>query len=235
MGGLTMSFTAPGNLRGFLAAFQDGLDCFARRIADQNERDRAVIMEPKSSRGPGGAEVRVGTGSLRDGYAPLGILLNNKPCSTSARVYRSVTELVLHAPEEVINHWTRIAGEDQAPQRFFARFNVVLEDVSPDSCFALFCLLSRWAGLDIEEELSEWVAYVERWEAGETLVADTVFSSYGCLHNALVHGNVNHDIARACLDGLAFMLDVLRSGALPGRVPESIASPTVAKARAMLA
>ena len=60
-------------------------------------------------------------------------------------------------------------------------------------------------------------------------------NSYGCLHNALVHRTVDHDIARSWCDGLQLLCEGLRCRAPPTALPTTVATPQLDTARAFLA
>jgi hypothetical protein len=50
--------------------------------------------------------------------------------------FLSVTDLVRNARAELFERWRAVIGDDVAPENFFARFSLIVEDASPDSCFA---------------------------------------------------------------------------------------------------
>jgi hypothetical protein len=70
---------------------------------------------------------------------------------------------------------------------------------------------------------------------GVVLLGRGPYESYGCLHNALVHRSVEHDIARSWLDGLGLLCEALRCGEPPSALATSIALPRLQMARAFLA
>jgi hypothetical protein len=78
----------------------------------------------------------------------------------------SVTDLVLNAADQVFEAWRGIVAEDRAPEQFFERFTLVVEDASPDSCFGFFCLLLRLAGGPADAVPRVWIDHVRQWERG---------------------------------------------------------------------
>jgi hypothetical protein len=228
------------DLQHFLPLLDQGLEQLQLRIARATPH-RPVVDRSPNIREAGRDEVLIGVGNFAapaSGALPgSGICLNNKtagPALGAGAPFGSVTDLVLRAPPDLAENWRKIVGEDASPDRFFARFTLIVEDASPDSCFGLLCFLMRMRGIANEQILEDWVRYVEDWEKGEIVVGDSIYSAYGCLHNALVHGNIEHDPAGAWLDGLHLMRDALGSGCSPIAVPRSIASATITKARALL-
>jgi hypothetical protein len=254
------------DLRQFLAALFRGLDCLERRLKDT--RCPAVEYSRNAERTVAGDEVAIGTGKFKFAAVgaawPGGICLNNKQMRKTltgaeeqssgvegARSvsFASVSDLALNAPTELFEGWRGVVGGDGSPEKFFARFKLIVEDASPDSCFGLLCLLMRLSGLGKEAVPPEWVNYIEGWERGEVDVHESSYCAYGPLHNALVHGKFNldilpmsdpehshdaDDIGGAWIDGLRFMLEALTSRQPPLALSPSLSSPIFVRARALL-
>jgi hypothetical protein len=223
----------------FLTSLDRGLDRLSQRLRTSDSDCPVVRFLPDTDRAVGRDELAIGTGrfEIRASAEPqsLGICLNDKQAGKILKIspkISSVTDLVFRAPADLQDQWCRTVGNDVSPEAFLERFTLVVEDASPDSCFGVLFLLMRMAG--IEDIPNAWVRYIEGWERGEVVLGESVYSDYGCLHNALVHGKVDHDIGGAWVEGLRLMADTLRAGVLPTALPHSIASSTFMRARAFL-
>ena len=220
------------DLESFLPALTNGLNRFQQRIKTDDSPDRVVKVLPGIER-VNHDEVAVGIGKFE---LPTpgelwsgGICLNNK-----AAGFGCVTDLVLNAPADLLEGWRTVIDNNASPEAFFERFNLIVEDASPDSCFGLLCLLMRLAGMTKESIPQQWVKYVEAWELGETPSSESIYSAYGCLHNALVHAKIDNDPAGAWIDGLRFMAEALASGEQPAALPMSLPSSLLSRAHALL-
>jgi len=225
----------------FVSSFEPGLVALQRRIEQPSAQRPSVRYEPSAGEADVD-EVQIGVGLFPVGHAGAlggaGICLNNKAAGGALRIEPtppSVTDLVLDAPDEVLETWRRILDGDHAPEQFFGRFTLVVEDASPDSCFGLFCLLLRLAGVPIGAVPRVWIEHVRQWELGVIPIGRSPYEIYGSLHNALVHRTVVHDIARAWLDGLWILCEALSSGDPPHALPAAVSAPRIDMARAFLA
>jgi hypothetical protein len=223
----------------FLSSFERGLVALQRRIEQPSTQKPAVRYEPNAGEA-GVDEVQIGVGRFPGGRAGAidgtGICLNNKVAGGALHMEPappSVTDLVLDAPDQVFEAWRRIVGMDHAPEQFFGRFTLVVEDASPDSCFGLVCLLLRLAG--VPSEIPVWIEHVRQWESGVIPIGRSPYEVYGSLHNALVHRSIVQDIARAWLDGLWTLCEALCSGEPPHALSPAVSAPHIDMARAFLA
>jgi hypothetical protein len=228
-------------LEPFLSSFEHGVAALQRRV-QQNDPQRPAVRYQTRPSAAGPDEVQIGVGVFSefkpDDAVSAGICLNNKSAANELRIEafrRSVTDLVLQAPPTVFDGWRKVVGDDAVPKRFFDRFTLIVEDASPDSCFGLFCLLLRLADIPVNALPRVWVDYVRQWEMGAILVGNSPYESYGCLHNALVHRTVEHDIARSWCDGLQLLCEGLRCDTPPTALPTTFAMPQLDTARAFLA
>jgi len=106
-----------------------------------------------------------------------------------------VTALALDPPSELFAHWQRAVGADAAPESFFARFALVVEDASPDSVLGLIVLLARLNGVPANAVPRAWVGTVAAWEQGQSRVADP-FAHWPTLLVALGHGYWDSELFR---------------------------------------
>ena len=225
----------------FLSTLEPALLRLQQRIKSDGSDSSAVRILPDRARVVAADEVAIGTGKFEvpasDAPPLTGICLNDKLAGRALKSspgFGSVTDLVLNAPPALFDQWRTIVGPDASPEAFFGRFTLIVEDASPDSCFGLICFLMRIGGIAVDSIPQEWVKYVEGWERGHIVVSVDIYGAYGCLHNALVHGKIDDDIAGAWLDGLHLMRDALASGAPPVALPPTIPSPVFSRARALL-
>ncbi len=251
----------------YLEALDRGIEVLASRAADQTTPEttvaRPVVFDPRR---PNSApnECLIGVGSHwhggQDDPRPVehsGICLNDKGLTLPGqpgRGFQCVTELALDPPHAVLDHWLRVVGEDAAPVRFFARFTLVVEDASPDSCLGLIVLLARLNGVDRSEVPEQWVRYARQWEHGASRVADP-FRAWGPLLTALSHGYWDMDafrsdatgdtgaasrhalaasLTRAWVAGLRFTIALLRAGSPPEPIAEAALCAEAERAHAFL-
>lgn len=120
-----------------------------------------------------------------------------------------VTALVLSPPPQLLQRWAEKLGADAAPDRFFRRFTLVVEDASPDSCFGLVVFLARMNGVDPSEIPRDWVEYVLLWESGVSRLEDP-FRAWGPLLSALAHGHWDGELL-----GRAGKSAAQRAGSVP--------------------
>jgi hypothetical protein len=223
----------------FLWSFNLGLTRLERRIEEIGSQRPAVRYQPNAGEaGPDEVQIGVGRFDVPHGgaFSGAGICLNNKAAAFGLEPAPvSVTDLVLEVPDAIFEVWRGIVGDDRSPERFFERYSLVVEDASPDSCFGLFSFLLRLADIPADAMPSGWIDYVRQWEMGVALVANSPLESYGCLHSALVHRTIEHDIARSWLDGLRLLCEAVGSGASPTVMAAGIAAPQIDMARAFLA
>jgi hypothetical protein len=225
-----------------------------QRAVSSEDESSPIRYLPDPGRVPSKNEVAIGTGKFvtpsESPEAPeSGICLNNKqatdPSSLSPQPpvsYSSVVKLVLGAPPALLEQWRSIAEKATEPEEFFARFTLVVEDASPDSCFGLLCFLARLHGIATDQVPADWANFIDDWERGDVTVSDNIFCAYGPLHNALVHGRLNpsgggvnaREINAAWLDGLRLMIDAILSRRPPNCLPPWLNSPIVSRSRALL-
>jgi hypothetical protein len=131
--------------------------------------------------------------------------------------------------------WHPPAGDPSAG--VFGERTLVVEDASPDSCFALVCLLARWSGVAVDAIPHDWVEHIGRWELGDVITTGEPHSSFGALHNALVHSFL-YDACpawgQAWVAGLRFLLSALQSGDPPDHLGHEHPWPELEQARAFL-
>lgn len=181
-------------------------------------------------------EILIGVGAM-DASPRAGICLNNKGAHLLVgreERFASLTELVLSEEPVFWEGWRERSGADTTPERALARFTLVVEDASPDSCFALLSFLARLAGVPVAQVPASWVDYIRRWEAGDVISTGLPRDSYGSLHNALAHSYFQGAWGDAWVDCLTFMVRAIRSGLAPEDLSGAPPWPELQKARAFL-
>ncbi len=222
----------------FLALMRGGLDVFRQRverIQANPEQASPVIYNPSATQADAD-QILVGVGSWREQHE--GICLNNK--GVAARLdqpvfFDSVTSMVLADHAVLWADWKKAIGEDFQPGLFFERFQLHVEDASPDSCFGLLVLLARLNGVDPSEIPKEWADYMRRWEAGDVTSTGPPEQSYGALHNALGHSQAGVAWATAWSQCLEFLVNALELDVNPVDIGEHGGRwPSLAHARALM-
>lgn len=122
------------------------------------------------------------------------------------------------------------AADHRAP---LAQLSLCVEDASPDSCFGLLMLLARLRGVPLKEIPKRWISYIDGWERGFASY-DPLAIEYGVLHNALVHGLVDHDPRGAWIDGLALLTTCLSRNVDPSVISTATGDAITATAAAAL-
>ena len=241
----------------FLAALAEGIDAFAERVNALAGDGPAPVLEAPGRQASAPLEILIGVGQwatrTADGATArvehAGICLQNKgAAAVTGCWFASVTDWVLAAEGDLWQSWVDNAQGAHEPGAVLARFTLVVEDVSPDSCFGLICFLARLYGVPAEAIPRAWVDYVRRWEDGDVRTTGEPFRSWGALHSALGHSFLGADkpageppdgqrgasLARAWLACLRFDLAALRSGAPPHDLGDLVGCAEHAAATAFL-
>lgn len=224
----------------FLATLDPGLAILAARVQqatpDPARFGAPVLYRPTAGRAATN-EVLIGVGQIAE-EGQAGICLNNKGAhfvTGQPTAYASVTDLVLGQHPRFWDAWRERVGSDTTPERFFARFNLVVEDASPDSCFALIVFLALLAGVAAADIPRRWSDYIRRWEQGDVISTGQPLQSYGALHNALAHSYFSGAWGHAWIDCLGLLLGALRVDAVPAHLTTDNPWPPLQKAHACLA
>jgi hypothetical protein len=261
----------------FLNAFEKGLDVLAKRIEKTRQKPGEapcpVLFTDNHDEATTPDEFLIGSGywarrveqsgkDISGDQALLvpvnhnGIFLNNKGAEfVLSQRPASVTELVLSDETSffpVWSKWKSVLADDVAPASFFQRFTLVVEDASPDSCFALIVFLARMNGLAPSAIPRHLVEYITHWEQGDVSTTGDPFSSWAALHSALSHSYVGVEekpaatsasgadqefsfrMSEAWLRCLRLDLDVLRSGCPPFALADYSGSTYLLEAKAFL-
>ncbi|MDQ2694835.1 MAG: hypothetical protein M3Z21_05545 [Pseudomonadota bacterium] len=196
-----------------------------------------VTFDPARRQATEPDQMLIGVGYWMQDGRPVehrGVCLNNKGVAWrfgSDRQYASVTDLVLDPPHELSRSWEAIAGDAPAPGALLRRFELIVEDISPDSCFALLCWLALRCGVDADELRQgrgrPWVEAVRRWKA--TGMTGDPFTSWAALLSALGHSYIPPagasrergpgDLSPAWREALRFTVALLRRNGDPDAVP----------------
>ncbi|MFO1430388.1 MAG: hypothetical protein U1F76_09655 [Candidatus Competibacteraceae bacterium] len=181
-----------------------------------------------------------------------GVCLNNKGTAYrfgAAYRYATVTDFVLAPPESLVQHWERVTEGYREPAQLLRHFTLIVEDVGPDSCFALLCWLARCCRVAVSELRDglgkPWVQAVREWET-TGMVADP-FRSWTVLLSALGHsylspagapstGATLHppDLSRAWREALQFTVALLQQAVDPNTVPPTWTLSGYGRAKAFL-
>lgn len=205
----------------FLTSFEAGVEVLARRVEAADPQDgefgypvfQASFLETL----PDAPCIWVGTGnweSTREGD----VCLNSKGAGKFAGIdgfFGSVTALAESDTEVVWSRWQAAIGQERQPEQILARFQLVAEDASPDSCFGLLCFLARLNDVAVEEIPRAWSDYVKRWESGDVLSTGVPEHSYGALHSAIYHSLLDSGWGGAWVAVLRFMLNALKQELAP--------------------
>lgn len=224
----------------FLAILEVGLTTLAARVQQATPdpaRFGAPVLYRPTAEGAANNEVLIGIGQLAGGEH-AGICLNNKNphlVTDQPTAYASVTDLVLNQSPALWATWRERVGADTTPERFFTRFTLVVEDASPDSCFALVVFLALLAGVAADDIPVPWVDYIRRWEQGDVISTGAPFQSYGALHNALAHSYFSSAWGHAWVDCLGLLVGALRAQVISSQLTTDTPWPLLQKARACLA
>ncbi|MEZ5581963.1 MAG: hypothetical protein R3F37_03525 [Candidatus Competibacteraceae bacterium] len=163
-----------------------------------------------------------------------------------AHQYSSVTDLVLDPPQELSQFWQAATVGAQSPMALLSRFELVVEDVGPDSCFALLCWLALCCGVPAAElrqgRGKAWVEAVRRWKS--TGMAENHFAAWPALLSALGHSYISpasenakrspDTLSRAWNETLAFTVALLRRDIDPDDVPSLPDLDTYVRAKAFM-
>lgn len=123
-----------------------------------------VLYHPTRIQAAEPDQILIGVGRWTLDRRPVehrGVCLNNKgldQCFPGFR-YPSVTELALAPPGALTQRWDAAAAGATDPDALLRRFTLVVEDVGPDSCFALLCWLARRGGADLGESPASIATY----------------------------------------------------------------------------
>ena len=181
-----------------------------------------------------------------------GICLNNKDKAyrfgTTCH-YATVTDFVLAPPAPLQQHWDTLTAGYREPGQLLRHFTLIVEDVGPDSCFALLCWLARCCGVEVSELRDgpgkPWVQAVCEWET--TGMAADPFTAWTILLSALGHsylfpagapreGDTSHkpDLSQAWREALQFTAALLQQEVNPNAVPLAWNLNGYSRARAFL-
>lgn len=129
-------------------------------------------------------EILVGLGES-GAATSAGIVLNNKNPAGRSQVLRSVSELVSTASDVEIRSWkSKILNA--------GRLDIVVEDLSLDTCFSMFLLgrrLKSTSGYS-SSKLVNWLKYVNAWESGYYVDTCGHRKSIAMLHASLAHSHL---------------------------------------------
>jgi len=170
------------------------------------------------------------------------IMLNNKGLPTGSELkLKSVTDFVLAAPEEVVREWCDRLCSSTDVSLDFSRLKsvfLILEDASPDTCFAITVFFARLAGLS--EIPHNWVSYIRQWELGDVHSTGEYARSWAALQSALAHSYFSaaegtspsdDDLYLALRAGLRLLSDALTANIEPNLVPNELSSMELVRAR----
>lgn len=177
--------------------------------------------------------IEVGIGD-RPGLLSGCLSLNHK---TSDASFGSATEFVALASEEDLTTWRAAIpfapGDDP-----FAGLTIAVEDASPDTCLALFCLKERLADRTLP---AAWVEFASAWEQGFTPQGIPADGMIGALINALTHamfgrdlhaGSASHGSFHPILSSAVdYVAELAAPGMDPWNVPRHLPSASGQRAR----
>ncbi len=135
-------------------------------------------------------ELLVGLGNTQ--IANQGIVLQHK---TQNKRYESLSHYV--SEMQIDESWnTRV-------------YKIIfIEDFSVDTILSIWLFLYRVNKNDITTNIQIWIAYINRWERGDTSTTGKAFESYGCLQNALAL-NKQNQMPKEILEKSLIFLDYL--------------------------
>jgi hypothetical protein len=232
----------------FLITLPAAIDALAERVhlatTDPPRYGHPVVARGTAKVAAAG-ELLIGVGRLvrtdADGRAHRvehpGICLNNKGAHLldDGPAWVSVTDFVLATDNKRHHDWQARLGDNGSPTAILAKLDLVVEDASPDSCFALICFLAIADSVPVEQIPIDWVDYIRRWERGDVSTTGEPFSSYGALHNALVHSLLDGALGQAWVEGLRLLQVVLLHQRPPQALPMDAIEPELQHARALIA
>ena len=178
-----------------------------RAIAADPSLPHAVMDGTRKTAREG--EILIGVGRWSYGDVAIidhhGICLQNKGCDARVgRVYDSVSRFVVEAPADLVDEWRGkvismgIALDDVS--HLLRRFCLVVEDISPDSVFALLVFLVRLNG-EFPADAYPLLEYIEHWEAGDVRSTGEPERSLGVALSSLVHQAFAYTQPRITGDG----------------------------------
>lgn len=240
----------------FLSALAVGIEVLARRLTDAQFGSVSSAPRPPVCYAPnrcdtGPDDCLIGVGSAPDSAedagrdGAVGIWLNDKVVAPASGNACGVTALALDPPSSLLAEWRRTAGDDRAPERFLGRFELVVEDASPDGCLGLIALLAILNGVPAAGFPRAWRTYVAQWEQGASRTPEPA-AAWGPLLAALVHGSWDAEDIRAggrvadlalsyaWLEGLRLTHALLAVGSAPEPIDAPPACPTLERALALL-
>lgn len=229
-GMIPLAIGAKARTGGSMTTFADFLATAKAHLADSRTllRVRRFASDHDDRLLPN--EVYVGVGPAAGASAPAeGISLNNKRVGAD-----SVTDMVIDAPPDLVQSWIAAVAGATAPSNFFERFCLVTEDASPDSCFGVLALLARLNGVPAAEFPTAWIHYIRAWERGDATLGTSPSTSYGCIHDALVHGHIEEDPTRAWLEAMRLLVQLLAQRQEPLDISTNDPFPALISALALL-
>jgi len=184
-----------------------------------------VALDPMAKRAPAG-HLLVGLGTPGE-LGDEGVILNHKGLPAGRRPVRSLTEYVFHASDATVRAWRRAF-----PKGLDSIGKLIVEDLSYDTCFAVYAFADRLLGkesLRNHPRMSAWLEDVGDWEQGY-FAGEDMLHSPACLLSLLGHAYFSRqapakdigDGLRSCLSFLDFML---HQQVGPGGVQFSKAAP----------
>jgi hypothetical protein len=224
----------------FLAALEAGVDVLEDRVGAAESGAGAPVCYDPHRLQPSSRECLIGVGSAgaHSTQPSDAIVLNDKAQPPGD----GVTELALSASSALRAAW-REAATACEPAAFFTRFQLVVEDASPDSGFGLVALLAVLNEVPVAAVPAQWRRYVAAWEHGESRSADPL-RAWGPLHNALVHGlwdvatlrDGGHQaglaLSQAWLHALRLLSALLGANSAPEPIQPPLPCPQLARAQA---
>lgn len=185
---------------------------------------KKVVLDPTAESAPRG-HVLVGIGNPQDQGSHAGVILNQKGMKHGPNALRSLTEYVCRADETTVSFW-RV----RLPDGVHSIEKLIVEDLSLDTCFALYAFAERVFGgnnLNANPALDSWIDYISDWEQGFFTDQDVIHSP-ACLISLLGHSFLNkpkEEIGDGLLSCLTFVEALITQQCHPRSVQLSMSLP----------
>ncbi|SOC16634.1 hypothetical protein SAMN05880501_10949 [Ureibacillus xyleni] len=121
-------------------------------------------------------EILFGIGNEQSG----GLLLSNK---IKGQESVSVSQYIVNKKDDFFLPWK----ESFSTKQEVNNLTIFIEDLSPDTCFAILLFFARCNDIPISQIPLKWLSYVNLWEAGEVKATGGIENSWGVLLNSLSH------------------------------------------------
>jgi len=168
------------------------------------------------------------------------IVLNHKGMPEPQYTFDSVTDFVLAAPDEVVSSWrSQLPGFSQGIPNL-ANITLIVDDASPDTCFALCVFLARVAQISTFPQT--WVNYIRQWELGDVHSTGDYPKSWAGLQSALAHSYFSvedtklvksEDFKLAIRASIRLLVTALSANIQPYNLPSNLSSIELTRARAL--